>query len=195
MRTIRRLTIAAGLAALALGMPGAVHAQVPVSQVSLDLRDAPLRTALEQLFRESGLQFGIDNAVQGFVTLRIQDQPLDNALKLLLRASTVPLTYTVENGVYLVKPRVVAPVTTLVSAPAPEPVARATRFETIELSHLDPADLAQLLKFNATIQYFTRMRGQQGQGVGRIGGTGQGPGGTVLGTAGGVVTGGGAGGR
>lgn len=74
-------------------------------KVSLDLQNAPIREALEKLFRQTKSDFSLDNSVQGYVTLKITDQPLESALRLLLSRSAVPLTYTKESGVYFIKPR------------------------------------------------------------------------------------------
>jgi len=45
----------------------------------------------------------IENSVAGFVTMKLEDQPFENSLKLVMRAATVPLTYTKENNVWIVK--------------------------------------------------------------------------------------------
>jgi peptide-methionine (R)-S-oxide reductase len=74
-------------------------------RVSVDFRDTPLRDALEQLFRQTKTDASIDNSVQGYVTLKLTDQPLDTALRLIINRSSVPLTYSKESGVYVIKPR------------------------------------------------------------------------------------------
>ena len=37
--------------------------------------------------------------------MNLSEQPFENALKLVMRANTIPLTYTKENDVYIVKAR------------------------------------------------------------------------------------------
>ena len=77
------------------------------SNISLDLKDAPVRTTLEMAFKQAGIKnYVIDNSVYGFITMTITDQPFENTLKLIMRANTLPLTYTKENDVYIVKLRI-----------------------------------------------------------------------------------------
>src|SRR5687768_6939640 len=69
--------------AFAQAQPPAPERALP--PITLDLRDAPVRQALEQLFNNAKVDFSIANEVQGFVTLKITDQPFENALRLILR--------------------------------------------------------------------------------------------------------------
>src|SRR4051794_20424892 len=83
----------------------ATYAQQPEKQlppVTLDLRDAPIRSALEEIFKSAKVDYSIDPGVAGFVTLKITEQPFENALRLILRSAQFPLTYTKESGVYIV---------------------------------------------------------------------------------------------
>lgn len=161
--------------------------------VNLDLRDAPLRQALEQLFAAAGAQFAIDPNVAGFVTLKINDQPFENALKLILRSSAVPLTYSKENNVYIVKVRTVDPNANVNVAPPPEPVTQERPayqpLEVIPLTYVDPFDLQQIL---GVIVLPLDLRGQlAGGGIGGgIGGFGGGIGGGFGGGLGGGFGGG-----
>jgi hypothetical protein len=185
MKYIAALGLGLGLLAAAPGTAFAQNAKT-LPPITLDLRDAPLRQALEQLFQTAKVDFAIDNSVTGFVTLRITDQPFDNALKLILRASPFPLTYSYENGVYIVKPRVLdAP--SIATAPPPilpeQAVAPATRWEVIRLTYIDAADLAQILGIQM-LPFGARFGGQQGFG-GMGGGIG-GPGGFGTGMMGGL---------
>src|SRR5215217_6577368 len=77
--------------ARAQAQPAAPERALP--PITLDLRDAPVRQALEQLFNNAKVDFSIANEVQGFVTLKITDQPFENALRLILRSSSIPLTF------------------------------------------------------------------------------------------------------
>ena len=82
------------------------------NSISLDLKDAPIRSTLEMAFKQAGIKnYVIDNSVAGFVTMNLTDQPFENSLKLIMRAATVPLTYTWENDVYIVKARIITPST------------------------------------------------------------------------------------
>ncbi|MDX1931956.1 MAG: hypothetical protein SFU56_05065, partial [Capsulimonadales bacterium] len=105
----------------ALSCPTAVYAQQDrqLQPVTLDLRDAPIREALEQLFKSAKVDYSIDPGVAGFVTLKITEQPFENALRLILRSAQYPLTYTRESGVYVVKIREIATTTNAAPPPAP----------------------------------------------------------------------------
>lgn len=139
----------------------ATQQEKQAASVSLELRDAPVRTTLEAIFKQAGIQnYVIDSAVQGFVTMTLTEQPLESALKLLMRASSSPLTYTVESGVWIVKPR-------RVSLPQSEPTPllsvtqtdSAPRYERINLTYLDAADLDRVLGGILVIRQFTRQVG------------------------------------
>src|ERR1051325_6347813 len=105
-QNIMKLTGAGGLAILGVGLavgfaPVVSRAQAPAGTqqlppVTLDLRDAPVRQALEQLFKNAKVQYVIDPAVQGYISsLNIKDQPFRNALNLIVRTASPPLSYSV----------------------------------------------------------------------------------------------------
>jgi type II secretory pathway component GspD/PulD (secretin) len=161
--------------------------------VTLDLRDAPIRDALEQIFKNAKVDYSIDPGVAGFVTLKITEQPFENALRLILRSAQTPLIYTKESGVYIVKIRQLAAAT-----PTPPPAAPAVNqaeqvyqpLETIQLVYVDPADLSAALGPITFIR--TNVRGQAaGGGRGGLGGGGFGSGGFGGGFGGGGLGGGG----
>ena len=156
--TASYLVVALGL--IAGTLPAAARAQVvpattaeadkPLPPVTLDLQDAPLKQALTQLFQNAKAQSMLDPAIGGFVTLNIRDQPFENALKLLLRSANPPLTYTKENGVYIVKPRLdptanqsgfpgggTSPDITADTMPA-----TSSKLDKITLTYVDAADIA-----------------------------------------------------
>ena len=174
--TFATITIAIALAAA----PRPALAQLG-TPVSVELQDAPVRSTIEAIFKQAGIKnYLIDNGVAGFVTLKITDQPLESALKLVMRANSLPLTYTVENDVWIVKPRTVMGALSL-PAPTPELPTEAPRprYERINLTYLDPADLQGILGNITLIRQFTRQLGSQGassgnglMGTGRTGQTG-----------------------
>lgn len=105
------------------------------------LQDAPVRSTIEAIFKQAGIKnYVIDNGVAGFVTLKITEQPLESALKRVMRANSLPLTYTVENDVWIVQPRTITLATSL-PAPTPELPTEAPRprYERINLTYLDSA--------------------------------------------------------
>jgi hypothetical protein len=186
------LAVAFTLTALVTVTP-AVYAQEP-PPVTIDLRDAPIRSALEQIFNSANLQYTIDPQVSGFVTLKIRDQPFENALKLIMRTATIPLTYTKENNVYIVKPRPAPqPVTSGLDAPQEleEPQRRPP--DIIPLTYIDAVDLDQLLGPFLYLRPFARLGGGMGGGMmgGGMGGMGMGGmGGGMMGGMGGMGMGG-----
>ena len=177
-----------------LGAPMSARAQDAPAPVTIDLKDAPIRSALEQIFNAANVQYQMDNQVQGFVTLKIRDQPFENALKLIMRSATIPLAYTKENGVYIVKPRPVTPPTTGdLNTPEVNEAPTSRPPDIITLSYIDVKDLETLLGPFLTLRPFQRWGGGQGGGGG-MGGMGGGLGGGGFGGGGGGLGGGGFGG-
>ena len=76
-----------------LVMSKMTFAQNANDKISLDLKDAPVRSTLELAFKQAGINnYVIDNEVAGFITMTITDQPFENTLKLIMRATSTPLT-------------------------------------------------------------------------------------------------------
>ncbi len=184
-----------GLAA-ALLTPGTARAQAqgggggggggtgdaPLPPISLDLRDAPVRSALEQLFTIARAQYTLDPGIQGFVTLRIQDQPFENAFRLLLRSANPPLTYTRENGVFIVRLRQNQQDQGAIQTPV-DPTAgldagaqRATSVPSkIYLTYVGP-EIVQQLGGSVILSVYPGMQQGGGGGGGGFGGGGMGGG-------------------
>ena len=149
------------------------------NSITLDLKDAPIRTVIEMAFKQAGItNYVIDNNVAGFVTMTITDQPFENALKLIMRAATTPLTYIKENNVYIVKPRQIT-----VSNPTPAPdltqddsLRNNVSFERIPLIFIDPMDLMGAFGNITFIRQFNRGGGGGGGMGGGMGGGGMGGG-------------------
>jgi len=135
------------------------------SNISLDLKDAPVRTTLEMVFKQAGIKnYVIDSSVYGLITMTITDQPFENTLKLIMRANTSPLTYTKENDVYIVKLRIVTPQNGN-SNPLPEIVKpNSISFEVIKLNHIDPFDLQGIFGNILFINQFGRYNNGFGGG-------------------------------
>ena len=170
------------LAGTVLFAPSAAFAQQDRNNsITLDLKDAPIRTTLEMAFKQAGItNYVIDNNVAGFVTMTITEQPFENALKLIMRAATIPLTYIKENNVYIVKPR---QITQPSQAPAPDISREETNeqdnitFERIPLTFIDPLDLQMAFGRVLYIQQFIGRMGAGGGMMGGMGGMGGGMGG------------------
>jgi hypothetical protein len=154
-------------------------------RVDLNLENADIRHALKLLFNAAGVNYTIDPAVQGTVTVSLNDVQFRTALESLLKsvASRTAITYRVEDNVYHVAPRKeVAEAPEPAKEPEPQPEKR-TRITKIHLNFIDPADLAQVLGgtviqtrygVNALMLGFGNGTGNAGQGQGGQGGFGQG---------------------
>ena len=138
------------------------------SNITMELKDAPVRTSLEMIFKQAGIKsYVIENSVYGVISMNLSDQPFENSLKLVMRANTVPLTYTKESDVYIVKARVF----TEYKQPTPEITLEQPRgimFEKIYLNHIDPFDLQAVLGNILFINQFGRFSGN-GSGMGGFG--------------------------
>ena len=143
------------------------------SNITMELKDAPVRTSLEMIFKQAGIKsYVIDNSVYGFININLSDQPFENALKLIMRANTVPLTYTKENDVYIVKQRIVTPTPqTAGPDPIPENLTNNVSWERIPLTFIDPFDLQVVLGNILFINQFSRYTGgMNGSNMGSFGG-------------------------
>ena len=144
------------------------------SNITMELRDAPVRTSLEMIFKQAGIKsYVIENSVYGVISMNLSDQPFENALKLVMRANTVPLTYTKENDVYIVKARRIVieanPEPTNYSDLIMERTKTSIAWEKIHLNHIDPFDLQAVLGNILFINQFGRFSGN-GSGMGNFGG-------------------------
>jgi hypothetical protein len=95
--------------------------------------------------------------------MNLSDQPFENSLKLVMRANTVPLTYTRENDVYIVKARVFTEYkqsTPEISLEKPKGIM----FEKIYFNHIDPFDLQAIFGNILFINQFSRYTGGFGGG-------------------------------
>ena len=149
-----------------------VCSPVFAQNISVDLKDAPVRTTLEMMFKQAGIKnYVIENSVAGFVTMKLEDQPFENSLKLVMRAATVPLTYTKENDVWIVKQRIV---TEFKPSPIPDislEKPNTVAYEVIHLNHIDPFDLMSVLGNILFVNQFQRFQGgMNGSGMGNFGG-------------------------
>jgi hypothetical protein len=144
----------------------------------MELKDAPVRTSLEMIFKQAGIKsYVIENSVYGVISMNLSEQPFENALKLVMRANTIPLTYTKENDVYIVKARRIVieanPEPTNYSDLIMERTRNSITWEKIHLNHIDPFDLQAVLGNILFINQFSRFTGgMNGMGTGGFGGAG-----------------------
>jgi len=80
--------------------PAAQGAEAP-ARISLTLRDTPLRSALQLLFQQTGLQHAVESAVPNApVTLNLRDATFATALRVVTRLAGV--TYRKDGDVYVI---------------------------------------------------------------------------------------------
>jgi hypothetical protein len=120
-------------------------------RVSLDLRDVPIRDALDALFNGRDVGYVLDNSVaQTPVTVNatIRDQPFDVALSTILRAAG--LRATRQQGIYTIALRqqdttqAAAPQPTTPDITATDTTTQPSTIAKIPLFHVDP-DIVQVL--------------------------------------------------
>ncbi len=95
MRSVLLVTLL--LAGVALPV---VNAGAQEPKVTLNVRDTPFRTALELVFKNSELQYVVEQQVPNVpITLNVKDLSVDAAVRLLIRLSGVPnLTFEKSGG-------------------------------------------------------------------------------------------------
>ena len=155
--------------------PAARAQDKALTPVTVDLRDSPIRAALDGLFRQRNVDFQLDPAIDGFVTIKLTEQPFETALRLILRSATTPLTYRKEGGIFIVEPRktITDP---SVNAPAIDPTIGANptsdvKLGVLQLTYADPYDLQGILQIQI-LDVATRTRQGTGGGGGQTGGAG-----------------------
>ena len=106
------------LCVVALAPAGYAWALPEDRAVTLDLRDADLRQAVETLMRAADQSYAFTDEVSGRVTARLTDVPFGQALRVILGASGFEAVE--EEGILLIRRKPQAPrVTPAVAAPAP----------------------------------------------------------------------------
>jgi hypothetical protein len=122
---------------LALCRSTPAGAQAPSSteaRVSLSLRDTPLRSALELLFQQAGVQFLIEDGVPNRpLTLNLQGAPFLTALRVITRLAGV--TSYKESDIWIIGTRrqPMAPATTGPTLPEPPAVSSEPGVEKIPI--------------------------------------------------------------
>lgn len=72
--------------------------------IDMELKDVPLPEAIDALFKDTGISYTLDPAVQQLrVTAMLKNIPLDQALRGVLKAAGA--VYRVENSIYVIGPR------------------------------------------------------------------------------------------
>ena len=168
-------------------------------KVTVNLRDLPLRTAIDQLFAGTGLQYAVDpNVLNVPVNLTLRDVGRQAALRLLIRqaATAQPgLTFSKDGDIFQIRVRSAAPAPALAAEDLPpEYTDEKTEFmwEKIPIQFNNAAVFAlmfggQMLPSEADVLMggqsgmngqngMDGMNGQNGMGGGSGGGFGSGNG-------------------
>lgn len=159
------------LGAAAINRPA--HAQKDLSQkkVTLNLENADLRYALKLLFTSAGVNYTLDQAVQGSVTVALTEVPFRTALESVLRStqSVSPLTYRVEDQVYIITPKVEV-IETAGKDVEETPPPPKSRIQKIQLNFADVYDIIQAFGGTMIQSRSSQLGGQGGFGGGFGGG-------------------------
>ena len=132
-------------------------ASLPTKPITIQVVEAPVKVVLDELFKSVGLNYTIDPAVTGDVTVNLTNIPFNSALHVILQAANPPLTFTVSDDVYSIKPKattlttgsagpaasVPAANTTVASAGSgtDEDTTAAKQVKRIQLNYVDAASL------------------------------------------------------
>lgn len=185
-----------GLGALTASVPVLAQTATPAvddsKKISLTFTQAPVENVLKTLFASEGLNYTIDQDVQGNVSVDINNVSFDTALHSLMRATNPELEYTIEPGnVYHIRVKHAAAATGDQGSDAvPTEVATTgTQYNLykIPIDRYDATEIATFLSNKATTvnvgPNYTVSTGGAG-GAGGRGGIGGGTGGIGGGTGG-----------
>jgi len=140
------------------------------STVSLELKDADVKSAIESLFRGRGRNYSITQEVSGVVpSLSISGVSFDQALKSLLKSSG--LVYRVESSVYIISKKPDVSATALVDATATAATDTAatdttttveTIIDKIPLSNTGASEILSIMKGETNNSYGSGGYGNSG---------------------------------
>lgn len=173
----------------------------PVNKkIDLDLESTNLYYGLKLLFSQVKANFTIDESLKSLtVTAHLTQVPFRVALETLLKSTSTPLTYKVENGIYSVVPKVeeAAPTPEDKTTPDSSTTSGGYKYGMIRPNNLSAIDIVQAFGgHTVSIGYNASNYGNGGLGGNMGGGMGGGFGGGGLGggLGGGGLGGGGFGG-
>lgn len=138
-------------ALVVMGLIGVIGAPVfaqddtalPSKPVTIQVVEAPVKVVLDQLFKSVGLNYTIDQAVTGNVTVNLTNIPFNSALHVILQSANPPLTFTYADQVYTIKPKIAAADLTNPGGPA-APAAPAAPTDTTQTAGSDSTDTTAL---------------------------------------------------
>ena len=149
-RSILTVLLAVVLSGIAASAQGDKKDQ---SLITLELKDSPIKVALDSLFLGKGLNYVVDQSVSGTVgTLSLKEVPFDQALKVLLKSADPPLVYRKDGDVYIISVKKEEPlpnpgIDNLSTRIPDEPIpANDIKMEKIALNCVDAFDLKDLIQ-------------------------------------------------
>lgn len=150
--------------------------------ITLELKDTPIRSALDSLFMGRGLNYVVDQSVMGNVSsVSLRDVSFEQALKVLLKSVDPPLVYRKDGDVYLITVKKDQPVEATNPLGTPqdfnitdEPIKdEDVKIEKIALNFVDAYDLKTMIEggdMSRDNQNIGGMGGSMGGGMGGFGG-------------------------
>ena len=137
--------IASALVFLMSAQAVAQQAGAGEKRVTISLQDTPVRSAIDMIFREAGVNYAFEGGTQGTVNVNLTDVPFDQAVAIILRSAG--LTMSMVRGTYMIGPKkeVEAYVETAPTLAAEETeIARTTSLEKIRVNFADVMEIGAI---------------------------------------------------
>lgn len=127
--------------------------------VTLDYNDAPVRTVLEQMLKQSNIKnYVISNEVEGVITLKLENHNFESALKIVMRANKVPLLYKIENNILIIERRRESILIDTSKLEINTNEETNSSWQVITLNHIDPLDLQIIFGPILNMNQFSRYK-------------------------------------
>jgi hypothetical protein len=119
-------------------------------RVSLEAENIPLTQAIKTIMQSARADYVVDSALRGAtVTAHLTDVKLSVVLATLMKVSSLPVTYRLEDGIYHFVPRIDPPEPPPSELPTPQtPPEKPWRMQAIRVVNVDAGELAQILGGN-----------------------------------------------
>ncbi|MCC6484105.1 MAG: hypothetical protein IT209_04585 [Armatimonadetes bacterium] len=166
----------------AQGSADAAAGELRNKPITLELVNAPIRAAVQALFKFVPFNNTVASDVDGSVTVSLRDVPFEQALRAILRANSPQLTFRrSDNNLYEIQVKPTPDQSQLAQTPTTEEPAQETvepekRVQKISLNFATAADIGQLFGATAVISRANQFT-LGGGGMGGYGGMGGGYGG------------------
>jgi hypothetical protein len=145
--------------------------------ISLSLKNVSMTTALQTLFSAAGIRnYTIAPNVRGYANINASDVPFSLALRQLLNSGNPPLTFSMDNGFYVIKVQEAAapPVTTVAAAvttgTSTDDANAPKRFYTIPIDSYDAYYIATLVGQTGIVEVVPNYPAASGSGQSGAGG-------------------------